>query len=467
MAEQPLCLPAVPLCDKSSTQWLLVPPAQTGYLDGGESSPYHHCSVDILHEHGGNGGVEMAAVSSPQTRGFLFADLRDYTRFAEEHGDAAAADILRRYRLIVREVIARHDGAEIRTEGDGFYVVFRSVSMAVQAGLAILEGAAEASVDAAPIRPGIGINAGETADTEEGIVSTAVNVAARVCALAPPGELLVTDTVRALTRTYLDVRFLPRGAKRLKNIAEPIELFRVVPPMAPDAPVPRRWTKPFGRITAARRPSGGLLLVAVVAVFGVAALAAYVRLASSVGGEQERSPAAISTGTNRPNSTAPSASTSQGGLTSLESNLVAHLPADVAPHCRHASPAEGALTDAVGSVVCHLPAGEPADTVWFDLMDTANAANLTVASLPGTEGLPAGDCSATVSRASGTWTVGALSGLRLCYQDEETVDSWIMWTYDDPPWLARAVRSDLGWAGLFNWWRSVGPYLAVDPEGRN
>lgn len=76
------------------------------------------------------------------TKGFLFADLRGYTHFVESRGDAAAADLLGRYRNLVRAVIAQYDGAEIRTEGDSFYVVFRSASQAVRAGLHITADAA-------------------------------------------------------------------------------------------------------------------------------------------------------------------------------------------------------------------------------------------------------------------------------------------------------------------------------------
>ncbi|MDP9253061.1 MAG: hypothetical protein M3O80_08645, partial [Chloroflexota bacterium] len=56
------------------------------------------------------------------TRAFLFSDLRDYTSFVEAKGDAAAARLLRDYRTLVRREVARHDGAEVKTEGDSFYV---------------------------------------------------------------------------------------------------------------------------------------------------------------------------------------------------------------------------------------------------------------------------------------------------------------------------------------------------------
>jgi len=71
------------------------------------------------------------------------------------------------------------------------------------------------------------VHAGETAETGEGPVGSAVNIAARVCAQARAGELLVTDTVRSLTRTRLTVRFTPRGNPSLKGIREPISLFAV------------------------------------------------------------------------------------------------------------------------------------------------------------------------------------------------------------------------------------------------
>jgi outer membrane protein assembly factor BamB/class 3 adenylate cyclase len=171
----------------------------------------------------------MTADNTATTHGFLFADLRDYTRFVESRGDDAAAALLHRYRALVRKVIGEFGGAEIRTEGDSFYVVFPSASSAVLGGLAILAAAAEATRTDPnqPLRVAIGVHAGETAETGEGPVGSAVNLAARVCAQARAGELLITDTVRSLTRTRLTVRFTPRGHPRLKGIREPISLFAV------------------------------------------------------------------------------------------------------------------------------------------------------------------------------------------------------------------------------------------------
>ncbi len=166
-------------------------------------------------------------IDSAGTNGFLFCDLRGYTAFVEARGDAAAAELLATYRSLVRSAIADHAGAEIKTEGDSVYVVFPAASAAVEAGLEIVVAAAEATTREAPIRVGVGIHAGETVATTEGLVGGAVNIAARVCAKAQAGEVLVTDTVRALTRTFLPYTYTSLGTQQLKGIAGGIPLYRV------------------------------------------------------------------------------------------------------------------------------------------------------------------------------------------------------------------------------------------------
>jgi branched-chain amino acid transport system substrate-binding protein len=172
----------------------------------------------------GRSGATNAAA-----RAFLFADLRDYTRFAEEHGAAAAADLLERYRSLVRDAVARFAGAEVKTEGDSFYVVFQSASAAIGCALNIVEGSVAASAQRpdAPIKVGIGIHAGETVEADGGFVGSPVNVAARLCSIAGPGEVLVSDTVRVLTQAVAPVTFESIGRKSVKGISEPIAVYSV------------------------------------------------------------------------------------------------------------------------------------------------------------------------------------------------------------------------------------------------
>src|SRR5687768_10396397 len=194
-----------------------------------------------------------------RTRGYLFADLRGYTAYVESAGAAAGADLLNRYRVLVRAQVQRHNGAEIRTEGDSFYVVLTSASVAVQCGLDVAAAARSAS-DAswsAPIRVGVGIHAGEAVATPEGPVGTAINIAARLCAMAAPGEVLVSDTVRALTRSVLPVDYVSQGRHRLKGVAEPIEVFRAFP--AGEGAPPRR-RRPWSWLALA----AGIVLVVLI-----------------------------------------------------------------------------------------------------------------------------------------------------------------------------------------------------------
>jgi class 3 adenylate cyclase len=167
--------------------------------------------------------------SSAAYRGHLFSDLRGYTSFIERAGNAAGAELIEDYRRLVRNCVAEHGGAEVKTEGDSFYVVFPSASSAVMCGIAIVDAAADAN-EKKPDRPmeiGVGIHVGEVVETDQTFIGSAVNVAARVCAVAKPGEVLVTSTVRGVTQGSIPVTFKSRGKKRLKGIADPVELYAV------------------------------------------------------------------------------------------------------------------------------------------------------------------------------------------------------------------------------------------------
>jgi class 3 adenylate cyclase/ABC-type branched-subunit amino acid transport system substrate-binding protein len=212
---------------------------------------------------------------SAAARAFLFADLRDYTRYAESHGAAAAATLLERYRALVRTEVARSEGAEIRTEGDSFYVVFPSASSAVLCGLAIVAAADQASVEdpGAPIRVGIGIHAGETVETADGFVGPAVNQAARICSVAAAGEVLVSDTVRVLSEAVLPVVFHARGRQRLKGVPNPVALFAVEPADGSDAWAARTLAADRRRGRRRRIAIGAAALVGVLVLGGIATFA--------------------------------------------------------------------------------------------------------------------------------------------------------------------------------------------------
>src|SRR5688500_7617989 len=156
------------------------------------------------------------------TRAFLFSDLRGYTDFVESRGDAEAAALLRESRGIVRAAVARSGGAEVKTDGDSFYVVFESALAALDCAVWI-HRAAQAYNDAHPaalIRIGMGLHVGETVPYDDQFVGGAVNVAARLAAKAKAGELVVSDTFRGLVRTGQRYTMLDIGTQRLEGVTE-------------------------------------------------------------------------------------------------------------------------------------------------------------------------------------------------------------------------------------------------------
>jgi class 3 adenylate cyclase len=207
---------------------------------------------------GGAGSEGPRGRSESLTHGFLFADLRGFTSYLDRRGATAAAAMLARFRELVRRAVAAHRGAEIRTEGDSFYVVFPSASAAVACALELVRAAAEeAETSGDPIRIGVGVHAGEAVETPEGPVGSAVNIAARLCAVAGPGDVVASDTVRALTRSVGEAAFVSLGRRRLKGLDEPLALYRAVPAGAPVA---------GRRIRMRRGPATWRLAIAVVGV---------------------------------------------------------------------------------------------------------------------------------------------------------------------------------------------------------
>ncbi len=207
-----------------------------------------------------------SASDEPRTRAFLFCDLFGYTAFVEAYGDQAAAELLERYRAVVRAAVAAERGAEITAEGDSISVVFDSAKPAVRCGLTIVAAAATEGSDHpdAPIRVGVGIHAGESVEGAGGSVGSAVDIAARICAQAAPGEVLVSDTVRGLVRTSLKVTYEARGRPTLEGIPESIALYRVLPRTSTVVPARRSLTGGLGL--------RGLVTVVVVVLVSVALL---------------------------------------------------------------------------------------------------------------------------------------------------------------------------------------------------
>ncbi|HEX4744235.1 MAG TPA: AAA family ATPase [Candidatus Limnocylindria bacterium] len=184
------------------------------------------------------------------TRIFLFTDLRDYTRFVETNGDVAASRLLRDYRTIVRREVAKTRGAEIKTEGDSFYIVFEAAVPALECAVAVLQQV-EAHNERHPdraLRIGAGLHAGDAVEYDDQYVGGAVIVASRLSTKAAAGELLVSDTFRGLVRTAHAHVLRDRGVVTLKGVSEPIHVWSAVTGASSPAPEPTGAAVPRGSL---------------------------------------------------------------------------------------------------------------------------------------------------------------------------------------------------------------------------
>jgi class 3 adenylate cyclase len=160
----------------------------------------------------------------------LFSDIRGFTEFTDRHGDESAYRMLRIHNALVQEQLALYRGHVVKTQGDSFMVSFDSARTAVTCAIAIQKAvrATNQGQDGGGIGVGIGINTGEPVREGADFFGGTVNLASRICAVAEPGQVLVSETVRAVTGKMEGTAFEDRGDFELKGFQEPQRLYAVV-----------------------------------------------------------------------------------------------------------------------------------------------------------------------------------------------------------------------------------------------
>ncbi len=151
----------------------------------------------------------------------LFVDIVGSTDHANQLGDARWRKLLEEHRAAVREEIVRHEGTEIDTAGDGFFVRFEAPRNAIDCARAIRTGVKRLDID---VR--VGIHTGECEMQGRGLSGIAVHIASRVEGAAAPGEILVSSTVKDVA-TGSGLRFTDRGEHTLKGVPDTWRLYAV------------------------------------------------------------------------------------------------------------------------------------------------------------------------------------------------------------------------------------------------
>jgi class 3 adenylate cyclase len=152
----------------------------------------------------------------------LFTDIVGSTHLAQRLGDARWKELLASYYKSTRLLLDRYRGHQIATTGDGVLAHFDSPARAIRCAEALIN-----AVEGLELQIRTGVHTGEVEVTSGNLRGLTVHIAARVMALARPGEILVSATSRQLA-SGSDLSFEDRGEHSLKGVAEPWRLFAVV-----------------------------------------------------------------------------------------------------------------------------------------------------------------------------------------------------------------------------------------------
>jgi class 3 adenylate cyclase/tetratricopeptide (TPR) repeat protein len=178
---------------------------------------------------------------------FLFSDIEGSTRLVKALRERYA-QVLAEHRQLVRAVIAQQAGHEIDTQGDAFFVAFASAKQAVLCALEVQRALAAHEWPAgASVRLRMGIHTGHAIPADGAYTGLAVHRAARICAAARGGQVLLSQATQTLIEdeeeTELGFTLTELGERRLKDLDRPVRLFELAaaglaPPTPPAPSVP-------------------------------------------------------------------------------------------------------------------------------------------------------------------------------------------------------------------------------------
>ncbi|MBV9249796.1 MAG: SUMF1/EgtB/PvdO family nonheme iron enzyme [Acetobacteraceae bacterium] len=203
----------------------------------------------------------MSEKSPRKLAAIMIADIAGYSRLmgADERGTHMRVQGV--LRELVEPSIAEHRGRTIRTSGDGFLAIFDSPVEAVRCAIVIQQSMVGRNLELAKdrwIRFRIGVNLGDVIVEPDDIYGEGVNVAARLEQLAEPGDIYISGGVYEQIRYKLVCGYQSLGDRRVKNIQDPVPIYRVLPDPAAMATAVRR-----GRVRA------GVLAAVVVIAMGI------------------------------------------------------------------------------------------------------------------------------------------------------------------------------------------------------
>jgi adenylate cyclase len=162
----------------------------------------------------------------------MFTDIVGYTSLTQKN-EAHAMELLTEQRNLVRPLLPRHGGREVKTIGDAFLVEFDSALEAVRCAYEIQQSIREFNSSRSVERRislRIGVHLGDVIHSQNDVYGDAVNVASRIEPLASPGGVCITEQVHDQIKNKFELPLTSIGKKELKNVGEPVEVYRVLFP---------------------------------------------------------------------------------------------------------------------------------------------------------------------------------------------------------------------------------------------
>jgi class 3 adenylate cyclase len=160
---------------------------------------------------------------------FAFTDIEGSTVLLKQLGDGFG-DVLAAHRRLVRDVFTAHEGVEIDTQGDAFFFAFTRARDAVAASAEVQRAHVTYTwPHECEVRMRVGLHTGEPTLSEEGYLGLDVVRAARLCGICQGGQVLLSETTRALVGSTLPagVSVYPLGERSLKDIDEPERVYEL------------------------------------------------------------------------------------------------------------------------------------------------------------------------------------------------------------------------------------------------
>ncbi len=162
----------------------------------------------------------------------MFTDMVGYSALSQKD-EALALKALEEHRAIIRPLITKHGGREIKTIGDAFLVEFQSALSATKCAIEIQKTffeQAQSVPSEAVIRLRIGLHVGDVVYRENDVFGDGVNIAARIEPLAEPGGICISEDVARQIQNKIDCSMVRLGKGDLKNISLPVEIYRIIRP---------------------------------------------------------------------------------------------------------------------------------------------------------------------------------------------------------------------------------------------